>query len=144
MATRTAERTAVLPAPPEAVWAAVMSPEIAPVIDPSVRAWRPDREPIGLGTRFTIRGRVGVVPIRGTSEVVRWEPHEVAVFESRGGGGPLRVTATHALEPAGDETRYTWRMVFEGPGPAPAVSAWLFGRAIERQQRTLASYLRRR
>jgi len=121
-----------------------MSPEIAPIIDPAVREWRPDRERIDVGTRFTIRGRVGVVPIRGTSEVIRWEPHEVGIFQSVAGSGPLRVTATHAFEPAGESnTTYTWRMDFDGPAFLAAGAAWLFGRAIERQQRTLAAYLER-
>ena len=141
MATRIAERTTLLPGRPDAAWAALMSPDVAPIIDPSVREWRPDREPIGVGTRFTIRGRLGLLPIRGTSEVVRWEPHELAIFQSVQGSGPLQITATHALEPLDEGTRYTWRMEFEGPAPLGAMSAWLFRRAIERQQRTLATYL---
>jgi hypothetical protein len=118
-----------------------MSPEIAPIIDPAVREWRPDREPIDVGTRFTIRGRVGLLPIRGTSECIRWEPCEIAVFHSVQGSGPLQITATHSFQPGADGTRYTWRMDFDGPAPLAAGSAWLFTRAIARQQRTLAAYL---
>jgi len=119
-----------------------MSPEIAPVIDPAVREWRPDREPVGVGTRFTIRGRLGVLPIRGISEVVRWEPHEIAIFRSVKGSGPMDMTATHAFEPAGDDTRYTWRIDFDGPAPLVAIAARLFRPALERQQRALDDYLR--
>ena len=61
------DRTTVIPSPPDVVFAAVMSPDTAPLIDPGVREWRPDTEPIGVGTRFSIRGRLGALPIRGTS-----------------------------------------------------------------------------
>jgi len=143
MATRTAARTTLLSAPPRAVWDAVMSPELAPIIDPAVREWRPDREPIEVGTRFTIRGRVGLMPIRGTSEAVRWEPPELAILQSVQGPGPMQILATHSFEATDEGTRYTWRMDFDGPAPMAAFGAWLFGRAIERQQQTLAAYLRR-
>lgn len=118
-----------------------MSPEVAPIIDPGVREWRPDREPVGIGTRFTIRARLGIVPIRGVSEVTQWEPKRTATFKSVKGAGPMRMTATHTFEPDGDSTRYTWSIEFVGPWPVPVVGARLFGRAIEAQQRTLAAYL---
>jgi carbon monoxide dehydrogenase subunit G len=135
------ERTTVLPGPPGDAWDAVMSPEVAPIIDPGVREWRPDREPIDVGTRFTIRARLGIIPIRGMSEVTRWEPKHIATFHSVKGAGPMKMTATHTFEPDGDGTRYTWAIEFAGPWPAAAVGAKLFGRAIEAQQRTLAAYL---
>ena len=120
-----------------------MSPEIAPIIDPAVRVWRPDREPVGVGTHFTIRGRLGVLPIRATSEVLRWEPHEIAIFRSVKGAGPMDMTATHAFEATDDGTRYTWRIDFDGPAPLVGIAARLFRPALERQQRTLDAYLRR-
>lgn len=67
--TTVVDRTTVIPSPPDVVFAAVMSPDTAPLIDPGVREWRPDAEPIGVGTRFSIRGRLGVLPIRGTQRV---------------------------------------------------------------------------
>ena len=72
------ERTTVLPAPPANAFAAVNSPEIAPVIDPAVRMWKPDSDPIGVGARFTIRGQLGIIPIRGTSETTTWNPPHLA------------------------------------------------------------------
>ncbi len=143
MTARRVELTSTMPAAPTAVWHAVMSPEIAPIIDPSVREWRPDRTPVGVGTRFTIGGRLGVVPIRGQSEVTCWDPPRQAVFESVTGSGPLLVTATHSFEPAGTGTRYTWRIDLEGPRVAAAIGARLFRRATERQRRALAAYLTR-
>jgi hypothetical protein len=120
-----------------------MSPEIAPIIDPSVREWRPDRDPIDVGTRFTIRGRLGIVPIRGVSETMRWEPPRTATFVSVKGSRPLRVTATHTFEPSGDRTRYTWCIEFAGPLPLVVLAARLFRPAIDRQQQTLCAYLAR-
>ena len=143
MTTRVVSRTTVLPVAPDAVWHAVMSPEIAPIIDPSVREWQPDREPVGVGTRFSIRGRLGVVPIRGTSEVVRWEPPTVATFESVTGSGPLQMTATHTCEAVDGGTSYSWQVTLTGPWPVVVLGAWLFSGALEKQSRALASYLAR-
>lgn len=44
---------------------AVNSPATAPIIDPSVTSWTPDRLPIAVGTRFAIRGRLGSPPHQG-------------------------------------------------------------------------------
>lgn len=118
-----------------------MSPEIAPLIDPAVREWRPDRQPVDVGTRFTIRAKLGLLPIRGTSEVTRWEPPRAATFVSVKGSGPMRMTATHTFAPVANGTHYTWCIEFSGPWPAVTVGAKLFGSAIETQQRTLAAYL---
>ena len=141
MTTRSVERTVVLPGPPLAAWQAVLTPETAPIIDPGVREWRPDREPIGVGTRFTIRARLGVLPIRGVSEVVTWEPPHNAIFASVKGAGPMRMTATHTFDPDGHDTQYTWKIEFSGLWPAAVLGARLFRSAIEAQQRTLRSYL---
>jgi hypothetical protein len=139
--TRRVQRTTVLRGPPELAWNAVMSPDVAPMIDPAVREWSPDRLPIDVGTRFTIRGRIGILPIRGVSEAVRWEPPHLVVFVSVKGSRPLRVTATHAFETSGEGTRYTWCMDFTGPLPLVTFAARPVGHAIERQQRTLSAYL---
>jgi hypothetical protein len=141
MTTRIAERTTHLPGSPASAWHAVMSPDIAPIIDPGVREWRPDREPIDVGTRFTIRGRVGVLPIRGTSECVRWDPPSVAVFVSVKPSALVKVTATHMFEPDGDGTRYTWRMEFTGPLPVVAFGARVFPRSMAAQASALTAYL---
>jgi hypothetical protein len=52
------------------VFAVVNSPETAHLIDPAVREWSADTRPIGIGTCFTIRGRLGIVPIRGKSVAI--------------------------------------------------------------------------
>ena len=140
------DRTTVIPSPPDVVFAAVMSPATAPLIDPGVREWRPDAEPIGVGTRFTIRGRLGVVPIWGTSETVRWEPPLLAEYRSVS-TWPARMTAQHRFEPRADGgTNYTWSISFHEVSilgrPLVALAARLFTRALANQADALTSYLR--
>jgi len=140
------DRTTVIPSPPDAVFAAVMSPDTAPLIDPGVREWRPDAEPIGVGTRFSIRGRLGVLPIRGTSETVRWEPPLLAEFRSTV-TWPAQMTAQHRFEPRADGgTNYTWSITFREVSiisrPLIALTARLFARNLANQADALTRYLR--
>jgi hypothetical protein len=148
MADRTTvvDRTTMIPSSPAVVFATVMSPETAPLIDPGVREWRPDAEPIGVGTRFTIRGRLGVLPIRGTSEAVRWEPPLLAEFRSVV-TWPAQMTAQHRFEPRADGgTNYTWSISFHEVSivgrPLVALAARLFARNLANQADALTSYLR--
>jgi hypothetical protein len=143
--TKVVDRTTVIPSPPSVVFDAVMSPDTAPLIDPGVREWRPDAEPIGVGTRFTIRGRLGVVPIRGTSEAVRWEPPLLAEFRSVV-TWPAQLTAQHRFEPRADGgTNYTWSITFREASfisrPLVALTARLFARNLANQADALTSYL---
>jgi hypothetical protein len=145
--TTVVERTTVLPAPPAAVFAAVNSPEIAPIIDPAVRRWEPDTDPIGVGTRFAIRGRLGRLPIRGTSETRRWEPPHLSAFESVKPSWPFRMTAEHRFEPHGDDaTRYTWSITFHERNvvarPLMGLASRLFRSALADQAAALDAYLR--
>ena len=141
MSTHTAERTTTLPGPPAAAWQAVMSPDTAPLIDPGVRLWQPDTEPTSVGTRYAIRGRVGGVPFRATSEVVTWEPNRRAVFRNVRPAWPLRMVATHTFELVGAETRYTWRIDVSGPPPVSRLIASLFRRSMAAQATALVAYL---
>jgi hypothetical protein len=123
-----------------------MSPETAPRIDPAVRTWTPDRRPIAIGTRFTIRGRLGRLPIRGTSEVVAWDPPNGARFRSVTPTWPARMAAQHTFEVDGLQTRYTWSITFEArsalAAPLVAAAARRFERAMEAQAQALTDYLR--
>ena len=141
MSTHTAERTTMLPGNPADAWHAVMSPDIAPLIDPGVRTWQPDTDPPGVGTRYAIRGRLGGVPFRATSEVVTWDPNRRAVFRSVRPARPLRMIATHTFEPVEKGTRYTWRIDVSGPPPVSRLIASLFRRSMAAQAAALASYL---
>jgi uncharacterized protein YndB with AHSA1/START domain len=143
VSTHTAERTTTLPGEPAAAWHAIMAPDIAPIIDPGVSMWQPDTEPPGVGTRFAIRGRLGGVPFRATSEVVTWDPNRRAVFRNVKPSWPLRLVATHTLKPVGSTTRYTWRIDVSGPPPASRVIACLFRRSMAAQASALAAYLER-
>ena len=145
--TTTIERTTLLPRPPTVAFAVVMSPETAPLIDPAVRTWAPDVRPIGVGTRFTIRGRIGLVPIRATSEVVAWTPPQSAEFRSVRPDWPFRMTASHRFIDRDGETDYTWTITFYELNvvarPLIAIAARLFRRAFAAQSEALSRYLER-
>ena len=139
-------RETLLPSPPLAAFEAVHDPATAPLIDPAVREWTPDREPVGVGTRFRIRGRLGVIPIRGTSEVDTWEPPHRSRFRSVAPDWPFRMTATHEFEAVGERsTSYRWSITFEEVSrvgrPFVALSARLFRTAMSRQASALSDYL---
>ena len=139
------ERTVDLPHPPPEVFAAVMSPEVAPLIDPAVREWAPDRRPIGVGTRFTIRGKFQWLPIRATSAVIEWEPPSSATFEAVRPVWPTRLEAAHRFEPSEGGTSYTWTSTIHHRGPIGRLAARLVARLLDRtiadQHRTLAAWL---
>lgn len=144
--TTTIERETALASPPALVFAVVMSPETAPLIDPAVREWRADSRPIGVGTRFAIRGHLGRVPIRGTSEVVSWDPPNFAEFRSLAPRWPIRMTARHRFEEGSDGgTDYAWSVSFHEVNPVArpliAIAARLFTTALAEQAETLAGYL---
>lgn len=133
--------------PPAMVFAVVNSPDTAPLIDPAVRMWKADARPIGVGTRFTIRGRLGAVPFRATSEVITWDPPTLAEFRSVSLTWPFRMTARHHFEArATGGTEYTWAISFHEVSvlarPLIALSARLFERAFAAQAEALTIYLR--
>lgn len=134
-----------LPHPPELVFAAVMSPEIAPQIDPAVRKWEPDRRPIGVGTQFTIRGWFQWLPVRGVSRTTVWEPPLRGEFESVKPTRPISLQAVHAFERENDGTRYRWTVTFHHPyaigRAATRLAAPLLERTIADQNRALAAWL---
>lgn len=131
----------MLPSGPADAWHAVMAPDIAPLIDPGVRTWQPDADPPGVGTRFAIRGRLGGVPFRATSEVITWELNRRAVFRNVRPSWPLRMLATHSFDPVGAETRYTWRIDVSGPPPLSRLIASVFRRSMAAQASALTAYL---
>ena len=147
--TTTIEQTTALPSAPEVAHAVVMSPETAHLIDPSVREWSADVRPIAVGTRFTIRGRLGRIPIRGMSEVVVWDAPTFGEFQSVAPTWPFRMTARHrfAARPDGG-TDYTWSVSFHEQSvvarPLIALASRLFTRALADQADALTTYLRAR
>lgn len=131
------------------VFAVVNSPETAHLIDPAVREWSADTRPIGVGTRFTIRGRLGIVPIRGASQVVIWDPPTRSEFRSVTPTWPFRTTASHRFEArAGGGTEYTWSISFAEASivarPIVAILTRLFRRAFAAQSDALEHYLNQR
>lgn len=144
--TTTIDRTTILPHPPTLVFAVVNSPDTAPQIDPAVRIWRADTRPIGVGTRFTIRGRQGIVPIRATSEAITWDPPTLSEYRSVSLTWPFRMIARHRfLERPDGGTDYTWSIDFVEVSviarPLIPIAAKLFSRAFAAQAEALTSYL---
>jgi hypothetical protein len=144
--TTTIEQTTTLTSPSSLVFAIVMSPEAAPLIDPAVREWRADSRPIGVGTRFTIRGRLGWMPIRATSEVVVWEPPTVGEFRSIAPTWPFRMTARHRFGAVSNGgTEYAWSISFHEVNvvarPLIALAVRLFRRAMAAQAEMLTRHL---
>jgi len=119
------------------------------LIDPAVREWRADVRPIDIGTRFAIRGRLGAVPIRATSEVTTWDPPRLAEFRSIAPTWPFRITARHQFEPGTEGgTDYTWSISFQEVNvlarPLIAILVRLFERALAAQADALVRYLDQR
>ena len=139
------EKKTLLPHPADDVFAALMSPEIAPLIDPAVKTWQPDRRPIGMGTEFTIRGRFQWLPIRGRSRVTVWDRPVRAVFESLGPTWPMRLIAVHSCEAHdGAGTRYTWSITIEHGALGRLIArrlATLVDRSMDDQARALTAWL---
>lgn len=147
--TTTIDRSTILTTAPPMVFAVVNSPETARLIDPAVSEWSADSRPIVVGTRFTIRGRLGIVPIRGTSEVVVWDPPRLSEYRSVAPVWPARMTARHRFEERPDGgTEYTWSISFEEVSlvarPLVAIFSRLFRRAFAAQAEALESYLKQR
>jgi Polyketide cyclase / dehydrase and lipid transport len=141
-----ATRTTRIEASPRAAFDAVNTPEIAPLIDPGVRLWQPDTNPIAVGTRFTIRGKLGILPIRGVSETVTWDPPYRVVYHSVKPTWPLRMEAEHRFEPDGNRHAvYTWSITFIERNPIArpiiAVALRLFRTAMTNQASALSAYL---
>jgi hypothetical protein len=146
--TTTVARSIDLRHPADRVFDAVNSPRIAPLIDPGVRRWQPDSEPIGVGTRFEIRGKLQWLPIRGQSVVEVWEPPRAAVYESVRPRRPISVNTAHLFDPLPDGgTRYTWETLIRHPGRLgrlfARIAAPLLERSIADQHRTLVRWLDR-
>jgi hypothetical protein len=144
--TTTIDRSTTLHSPPSLVFAVVMSPDTARLIDPAVREWRADTRPIGMGTRFSIRGRLGRLPIRGTSEVIGWDPPTFAEFRSVAPTWPFCMTARHRFnEHSGGGTDYTWTISFHERSivarPLIAIGTRLFKQALAAQADALTHYL---
>jgi Polyketide cyclase / dehydrase and lipid transport len=144
--TTTIDRSTALPSPRTLVFAVVNSPETAPLIDPACHEWRADIRPIAVGTRFSIRGRLGRLPIRGTSEVTVWNPPCFAEFRSVAPTWPVRMTAQHRFEEReGGGTDYTWSISFHEMNmvarPLVAIATRLFQQAFAAQAEALADYL---
>jgi uncharacterized protein YndB with AHSA1/START domain len=104
-------------APPERVFGLVCAPERLPEWNVSVTAARratPD-EPVGLGSRAIMSGRLLGQSIESETEVVEFE--DARVFCTRAVRGP-RLATRFRLEPREEGTEVTVQVAGEVPGGA--------------------------
>jgi uncharacterized protein YndB with AHSA1/START domain len=107
----------VVKAPPERVFKLICAPERLPEWNVSVSAARrvtPD-EPIGLGSRAVMSGRLLGQSLESETEVVEYEDQHV--LTTRAVRGPRLVTRFR-LEPQGEATQVTVHVGGEVPGGA--------------------------
>lgn len=95
--------TIELRASPEAVWAFIVDhgSEIESL------SFTPTAEQ-GVGTLNELRGRIAfVIPIRGVSRTVEWDPPRRCVFESVKPSWPIRARITETFQPSTSGTRHS-------------------------------------
>ena len=108
-------------------------PSTATVIDPAIREYRPDTEPMGEGTRTVVRFRMWGLPVRATSVVTDWEPGIRMRMASEHPARPAQVIATHRFDTAGDERcTYTWTIECVPVGRAGHLPARVLARFFRR------------
>ncbi len=133
MAFRSFTETAIYTAAPDRVFAVLTDPELAPRIDPGIVYWRPEEDPIRVGTRnrLKVSGPLGIT-MRAVSEFVEYDPPHRFVLRSVRPRWPLKVTATAVLVPSGRATRLTYAVEFSGIAPAAALMCRTMQRNIQR------------
>ncbi|MFP5579828.1 MAG: SRPBCC family protein [Acidimicrobiia bacterium] len=107
-------------------------PSTAAIIDPAVLEYRPNTDPMALGTRNEIRFKMWGVPLNVTSVVTEWEPGRRMMLENVKPSRPTRAIATHAFEPTGSGCRYTWSMEMVPTGPGGRLLGRLFCRFMQK------------
>ena len=126
------EASALLPAPVERVWEALLRWEDQPrwIADAdAVRVLTPARE--GVGVRVAVKTRVLHVPLfTEVLEVVRWEPPTRLDMAHR---SFVRGVGTWVLEPDGERTRFTWTEELALPVPVLGEAALLAYRPFMRR-----------
>ena len=107
----------VVNAPPARVFTLICAPERLPEWNVSVEKARrvAPEEPIGLGSRAIMSGRLLGQSLESETEVVEFEDQRL--FTTRAVRGPRLVTRFH-LEPQGEATQVTVQVGGEVPGGA--------------------------
>ena len=138
-------RSIVLAVPPPVAFEYLADPGTATVIDPMIVHYRPDRVPMGVGTRVDLRVRTLGVAVSLASEVVVWEPAQRMVFRSTAPARPIDIVAEHRFEADPLGTRYTWSAVATPNTPGGGLVARLtiafLSRNAARQQARLKAVL---
>jgi hypothetical protein len=132
------ESTMQLSATPAAAWAFVVERgrEIEPLrFDPQGAQ--------AVGTLNHLSGRVlGVLPLRGVSRTLVWDPPTTCVFESIKPSWPVRARITETFTPVGTGTRHCIRYEVTPRGLIGQLAAPIFCRLMRRSRRRYQARLR--
>lgn len=126
------EESIEMAVPPQFAFDFLADPSTAAVIDPAVIEYRPDTDPMALGTRNFIRFKMWGVPVAVTSKVTEWQPGHRMMLENVKPARPTRAVATHLFEPAGSGCRYTWSMEMIPTGLGGGLVARIFCRFMQK------------
>ena len=118
-----------LPASPAVAFATLADPSTRR-IDPAVRTYQPDTDPMGLGTRIRIRTTILHLPVRAESVVTSWEPGRRVVVEAIRPRWPFLVEAEHRFTPTSRGCTYAWRITATSTGPPGTLLVAPFLRAM--------------
>jgi hypothetical protein len=118
--------------PPQFAFDFLADPSTAAVIDPAVVEYRPDTDPMALGTRNYIRFKMWGLPLTVTSLVTEWEPGSRMILENVKPSRPTRAIATHSFDTTGSGCRYTWSMEMVRTGLGGGLLARLFCRFMQK------------
>ncbi len=124
------EIVAELPVPPAASWAFVV--EHGENIEPLTFTPRDTQAP---GVLNDVTGRVlGIIPIRGVSRTLVWEPPARCVFESVKPAWPVRTVITESFESVARGTRHRIHYEVVPVGLVGRVAAPLLAKLMKRSR----------
>jgi Polyketide cyclase / dehydrase and lipid transport len=133
------ESTIDLPASPEASWSFVV--EHGAEIESFV--FEPQGGVQGAGTLNTLTFRLlGLVPVRGVSRTVAWQPPSRCEFESVKPAWPVHTFIRETFEPADGATRHVIRYDVRPVGRVGTLAAPLVCRLMRRNRRRYQQRLR--
>lgn len=123
-----------IPAKPDVVFPRLLDAARDGQLDPSFEYWRPRDWPPTIGTLIDFKARVGLIGMKGVSRFAEYGPPRHLLIESVRPRWPFFVRMSWDLDPAGDGTRYTYRMEID----AASGVVWLARSMLRRYDRQMA------
>jgi hypothetical protein len=127
--------TIALGVPAEYAFDYLADPLTAPIIDPAVIEYLPDRLPMQQGTHVQIHMRAWGVPTKIETVVTNWEPGKRMDMRGVRPTRPITVTATHTFDTIPQGCLYTWAMTFQPNAPLGRLAAGPSRRFMQRNAR---------